>query len=183
VLEQPFVCYVGNLPDSVRRHFHGLREAKRDLVGVALFDRLERDLPSDLGATGLVWRRREIENYLCVPRVLRVYARHDVEDDLFGQAEAEKRVELMDELIEDQVPPVALRDLHHPWWSNTKITDEFLDPLFAAYFERLNLPNLLRKRDYHQLAGMAFPADLDPEILEKLNTIVAVAQRASPRVD
>ncbi len=182
-LERPFVHYIGNQPDIVRRHFHGLREAKQDLVGVALFDRLERALPDDLGASGLTWQRREIENYLCLPSVLRAYARHDLANDLFGQAKADRRVRLMEELIQDQVPPVALRDLQHAWWSNTKATDEFLDPLFAAYFDRLKLPSLLRKRDYHQLAALVPPDDLAPEIREKLDAIVAVAKRATPKVD
>lgn len=180
-LERPFVHYVGSQPDAVRRHFHGLREANRVLVGVALFDRLDRDLPTDLGATGLVWGRREIESYLCMPSVLRAYARYDLDDDLFGEAEAQNRVELMERLIRDQVPPIALRDLKHVWWSNTKATDEFLDPLFAAYFKQLNLPNLLRKRDYHQLAALVPPGEIDPEVREKLDAIVAVAQMARPR--
>jgi ABC-type lipoprotein export system ATPase subunit len=182
-LEQPFVYYVGNQPDNVRRHFHGLREAKQDLVGIALFDRLDRTLPDDLGATGLMWQRREIENYLCSPAVLKAYAQHDVKDDLFGWAQAKKRVTIMEGLIRDQVPPVALRDPQHAWWRNTKATDEFLDPLFVAYFNELNLPNLLRKRDYHQLAALVPPAELDPEISQKLDAIVAVAKKATPRTD
>lgn len=180
LLEQPFVYYVGNQPDNVRRHFHGLREAKHDLVGVAIFDRLERALPDDLGATGLMWKRREIENYLCLPNVLEAYARHDLPDDLFGKAEAEKRIGIMKQRLHDLIPPVALRDLRHAWWSNTKATDEFLDPLFRAYFEQLKLPNLLLKRDYHQLTALVQPADVDPEVREKLDAIVEVALRASP---
>jgi hypothetical protein len=52
-LENPFLHSVGNLPSEVRTHFFGLREAKPDLVGLAIFDRLERPLPADLGARGL----------------------------------------------------------------------------------------------------------------------------------
>lgn len=180
VLEQPFAHYVGNQPDNVRRHFHGLREAKRDLVGVALFDRLDRPLPVDLGAIGLMWERREIENYLGLPDVLEAYARHDLPDDLFGRAEAEKRIHIMNQIIHDQIPPVALRDQRHEWWSRTKATDEILDPIFRAYFEQLKLPNLLLKRDYHQLAALVQHGDLDAEVGEKLNAIVSVARRASP---
>ena len=40
-LERPFVRYVENKPQRARDHFYGLREAKRDLVGLALFDRLD----------------------------------------------------------------------------------------------------------------------------------------------
>ena len=42
VLERPFVIYVANDPSKVQRHFYALREAKPDMVGVALFDRLDR---------------------------------------------------------------------------------------------------------------------------------------------
>lgn len=180
LLERPFVHYVGNQPDAVRRHFFGLREAKPDLVGVALFDRLDRALPDDLGAVGLMWQRREIENYLCSPVVLEAYARHALGDDLFAMAEGDKRVELMKELIADQAPPVALRDLEHAWWINSKITDDFLDPLFAAYFKRLKLPNLMRKRDYHQLAALVPPESIPREVREKLDVIVEVAGKARP---
>ncbi|GMV98164.1 MAG: AAA family ATPase [Phycisphaerae bacterium] len=181
LLERPFVCYVGNQPDAVRRHFHGLREAKPDLVGIALFDRLERPLPDDLGPIGLTWKRREIENYLCSREALLAYARHDLPDDLFGTREADKRVEIMEELIKDHVPPLALRDKHNEWWSKTKMTDDFLDPVFEKYFASLALPNLFRKRDYHQLAAFISAGDIDPEVREKLDAIVAVANKASPR--
>ena len=47
VLQRPFVIYVANDPNKVQRHFYALREAKPDVVGVALFDRLDRT-PRDL---------------------------------------------------------------------------------------------------------------------------------------
>jgi len=177
-LQRPFVCYVANQPDLVRRHFQGLREAKPDLVGVAVFDRLDRPLPSDLGADGLQWRRREIENYLCDPDVLAAYAKHDQFDDLFCNKESPHREDLMSRLIRDLVPPVALRDRQHEWWFKTKATDDFLDPLFAKYFDELALPNVMRKSDYYELARLVPPARIDPEIREKLDAILAVAKRA-----
>ena len=182
-LERPFVCYVGNQSDAVRRHYHGLREAKGDLVGVVLFDRLERELPGDLGALGLVWERREIENYLCAPDVLMAYARHDLEDDMFGQAEAERRAILMQELIADRVPPAAVRDPAYSWWATMKASDDFLDPLFKEYFTRLGLPNILRKSDYHQLATLAPREKILPEVVEKLDAILDVALQANPKRD
>lgn len=181
LLEKPFVHYVGNQPANVKRHFFGLREAKPDLLGIALFDRLERPLPEDLGAKGLMWQRREIENYLCSPTALRAYALHGLGDDLFGQAEADRRLRIMDELIHDQVPPAALRDSKHGWWSNMKATDEFLDPLFVDYFKQLGLPNLLRKRDYHQFAALVPIGELDSEVAAKLDAIAEIARAATPR--
>jgi len=46
-LERPFVKYVEtNLPQKARDHFFGSQEAKSDLVAVAVFDRLEKELQS-----------------------------------------------------------------------------------------------------------------------------------------
>ena len=82
-------------------------------------------------------------------------------------------------LISDRVPPIALRNLGDPWWANTKVTDDFLDPLFEAYFQRLSLPNLMRKRDYHQLASLQPATSIDKEVSEVLDAIVAVASQAN----
>lgn len=44
-LQRPFVHYVQtNLPQKARDHFYGLQEAKNDLVGLAVFDRLDKIL-------------------------------------------------------------------------------------------------------------------------------------------
>ena len=51
-----------------------------------------------------------------------------------------------------------------PWSADTKVSDDFLDPVFASFFKRLNLPNLLRKTDYHVLARHLRAEDLDPEM-------------------
>lgn len=183
ILERPFLYPLNaNQPQKAREHFYGLREAKPDLVGIAIFDRLEKNLETDTALTELMWKRREIENYLCFPEALLAYARHNLPDDLFGMAEAQRREQIMQEIITDNVPPIALRDLSNQWWTNTKATDEFLDSLFSEYFKRLNLPNLLRKTDYYILANFVPDNLIDPEIIEKLDAIVEVARRAKPRV-
>ena len=47
-LQRPFVHYVStNLPQRAREHFFGLQEAKSDLHGVAIFDRLDKKLHTD----------------------------------------------------------------------------------------------------------------------------------------
>ncbi|HEV8144862.1 MAG TPA: AAA family ATPase, partial [Bryobacteraceae bacterium] len=43
-LEAPFVQYIGNQAPKARDHFYGLREAKPDLSGFLLCDRLEKPL-------------------------------------------------------------------------------------------------------------------------------------------
>ncbi|MBU0641501.1 MAG: AAA family ATPase [Planctomycetes bacterium] len=185
-LNRPFIHYVGNNPREAQQHFFGLQEAKSDLLGVALFDRLPQELPADFGArglTGLVWRRREIENYLCSEEVLLAYARHDLGDDLFGQAEADRRVKLMSQVIDEVSQALETLGKPAPWSPDTKATDDFLDPLFQKYFNRLELPNLLRKSDYHVLASLVPSDEIDPEVREKLDVFRAVAARACPRSD
>lgn len=177
-LERPFIHYVLNQPQKAREHFYGLREAKQDLVGVALFDHLGQSLHADAPLRELMWQRREIENYLCYPDVLLAYARAGQAQDLFTYAEAQKREQVMQECIRDLVPPVALRNLDDRWWIDTKSSDDFLDRLFEMYFERLGLPNLMRKTDYHQLAQLVPKEQIVEEVLEKLDTIVAVAESA-----
>lgn len=176
-LERPFWHAVGNDPRRVRFHFFGLREAKPDLAGIAIFDRFERPLPDDLGVAGLSWRRKEIENYLCMPRVLVEYVKESCGGTLFAATWQAK----MEEIIADMVPPMALRDANNAWWYNVKATDEFLDPLFERFFKEVNLPNLMRKTNYHSLAKYVLPGDIDPEIKEKLDAIVSVAKKAAPR--
>ena len=69
-----------------------------------------------------------------------------------------------------------------PWDDATKVSDEFLAPLFDTYFKRLSLPNLMRKKSFYELAEHVPQAEIDPEIGEKLDAIVQVAGSASPGV-
>ncbi len=133
-LEQPFVHYVANQPQKAYSHFYGLREAKADLVGIAVFDRLDRDLEERPGLKQITWSRREIENYLCLPPILLRYAAASGSKDaigpLFAMADAEQRRNVMNECIRALVPPVAVNDLEDPYWVNTKVSDDFLPRLF-----------------------------------------------------
>ena len=180
-LARPFVNYVGNQPQKARDHFFGLREAKSDLVGLALFDRLDKELPTSSPLIELMWKRREIENYLCQEATLMAYARHDMPDDLFGLADAGRRETAMQEAIAQMTSALKTLGRADPWSADVKASDDFLDRLFAIYFEKLGLPNLMRKSDYHVLAGLVPAGRIDPEVTEKLDAIVAVAGQAKPR--
>jgi len=183
-LARPFVCYVStNQPQRARDHFFGLCEAKPDLVGVALFDRLEKKLQENPSLKEIMWRRREIENYLCMEEVLVSYAVGEPADDLFSTAQQDRRREVMRESIQQVSAALATLEKPDPWSPDVKASDDFLDPLFRAYFKKLELPLLMRKGSYHELATLV-PADkIDPEVIEKLDAIVEVAERAAPRRD
>ena len=180
ILERPFVRYVGNQAQEAHRHFHGLREAKADLVGYALFDRLESLPPGDYPSLAVhCWRRREIENYLTSREILLTWAREagtEREGPLFGAA---WEVAMESAIGEIETALTTLGE--SPWSDDTKATDRFLDPLFANFFDRLGLPTLLRKTDYHELARYVSPDTLDGEVREVLDAIHAAAQRARPR--
>jgi hypothetical protein len=52
--------------------------------------------------------------------------------------------------------------------------------VFDRFFQKLGLPNLLRKTDYHVLAGLVPKDKLAPEVTAKLDAILAIAQKARP---
>jgi hypothetical protein len=184
VLKLPFVHYVGNQPLQVSKHFHGLREAAPGLRGIALFDRLERPLPNDLGATGLMWRKREIENYFCDRETLEAYAEQtgeaSVAGPLFSGAEAGRRLQAMRESIEEMETALRTLGKGSPWNPNLKASDDFLAPLFQNYFRKLGIPNLMAKKDFYELASLVPQNRIDGEIGEKLAAIVAEANAATP---
>ena len=181
-LERPFVKYVEtNLPTKAREHFFGLQEAKPDLVGIAIFDRLDRELQTHTALREMMWQRREIENYFCTEDVLMAYAIHDLPEDLFGMAEREPRKDAMREAIREVTAALEILNKPSPWSGDIKATDDFLDPLFKAFFRKRRLPLQLRKADYHLLASFLPPEEVDQEISEKLDAIVQTAARAKPR--
>ena len=186
-LERPFVQYVEDKPQRAREHFFGLREAVPDLVGLLLLDRVKPALRAEGPLHETMWARREIESYLCTPAVVERYARREgaarAAGPLFAEAEAARAAHVMLRCVEDQVPPVALRDPGSAWWDNVKASDELLAPVFEAYFEALGLPNRMRKTSYHVLAGLVPPTEIAPEVVEQLDRISDVAGRARPRAE
>jgi AAA domain, putative AbiEii toxin, Type IV TA system len=177
VLDDPFVHYIQNQPTAAAHHFYGLREAKADLRAVAVFDRLSGGLPVGFTIPNKVWRKREIENYLCRREVLRRYAAGMEPDDLVGRAFRAARGEAMDEAIRrvEDAFRVLGRD---PWSAEEKVSDEFLPRVFAIYFEILKLDNRMNKSNFYALADFIEPNELDPEFLEVLDLILAEANKA-----
>jgi ABC-type taurine transport system ATPase subunit len=176
VLERPFVHYVANQPSKAQAHFYGLREAKPDLVGVAIYDRLD-SLPEDPNLGQHMWRRREIENYLCQEATLLAWAEAQGRaqaGDLFAASWREAMQSAIQEIRS------ALEALGKPAPSSPdlKASDDFLDPLFRKFYERLDLPDLMRKTDYLTLAPHIPIDEVDDEVREKLDAIVNVATQA-----
>jgi len=183
-LERPFTHYILNQPGRAHEHLHGLREAKQDLLGLAVLDNLGREPQRSPQLPVLQWNKREIENYLCFPSVLEEYAARLAAErsygPLFESVEAARFRELMRRCVEERVPPVALRNSADRWWQTVKASDDFLDPVFESFFAALELPNLMRKSDYHRLADLVPEVLIDPEVSLVLDQVVAVASSARP---
>lgn len=179
-LQRPFVYYVLNQPTKAREHFYGLREAKKDLVGLAIYDRLDKNLGQDSFLFQTMWTRREIENYLCQPETLLAYAEvlgKAEHGELFGAGWRDVMAQCISE-IEAALLALGKPSLNSP---DLKASDDFLEPLFNNFFQKLGLPNLMRKTDYHTLAPFAPTHLLDDEIRQKLDLIAEVHAKAQPR--
>lgn len=182
-LDRPFVHYITtNLPQRARDHFFGLREAKPDLVGVAIFDRLDRDLSQGTPLVETMWTRREIENYLCSRETLLAFARQGQADDLFGLADQERRGRVMSDVIAEVTDALATLGRPNPWSADIKASDDFLDPIFKKFSERLDLPLVLRKNQYCLLVPFVPRVELDDEVVRKLDMVRDVASRGKPSV-
>lgn len=182
VLERPFVHYVANQPAKAREHFYGIREAKPDLIGIAVYDRLERQPPAEPQFRQIMWRRRELENYLCTRETLLAFATakgQEQQGEMFGGSWSA----VMEETIQEIESALAALGKPSPWGSDLKASDDFLDPLFRKFYQKLGLPNLMRKTDYHTLAPFVPAAAIDNEIREVLDAIVQTVNQARPRRD
>ena len=186
-LQRPFVHYVSNQPAEVRKHFFGLREAVPNIKGIAIFDSLDQSLLEDLGAEAYMWKKREIENYLCSPEVLEAYAIASGLDSLpgplFEAAHVESRKKAMRDTIEEMTNAMETLGRGSPWDKDTKVSDDFLIPLFRKFFKKLGHYNVMDKKNFHELTRFVPKHKINPEVKEKLDAIVAVAKAATPRID
>ncbi len=182
-LERPFVHYVQNQPQRARDHFGGLCEAKQNLRGILLCDHLDRPLQPTAQLGELMWTRREIENYLCQSETLLNYAQslasRENRSPLFDWAAVENLRTTMQGCIDDFLPRVAARDSEDPWWTTVKASDGYLDRVMDAFFEKLKMPNIVRKSNYHLVARYVPKELFDPEITVVLDTIVETASNAA----
>ena len=187
MLERPYVYYVGNQPKKAFDHFCGVREAKADLVGFYLFDRIDPGFQTPPRLKGHIWRQREIENYLCQKEVLMAWAEADGKRQsagpLFDNQFANQWLSAMEEEIDEIENDQATLTIGWPWSPDTKVSDDFLDPLFDSFFKKLELENLMRKTNYHTLVQYVPSEQIAPEVSEVLDGILEIANQAKPMGD
>lgn len=185
LLEQPFVHYISNDVPKARDHFFGLREAKRDLVALALFDSTARDLRPEGPLVELKWQQNEIESYLCFPETLLAYARQVDEgmDPAHAQILIDRQVDAMTHAIQEVSTALETLGEPNPFGPEIKASDDFLQPVFRKYFKLLNRRNLMQKTDYHVLASLVPRSQVDPEVENVLDRILDTARSANPAID
>ena len=179
-LERPFVRYVGNQPSAAARHYFGLKEALPALRGIGIFDRLD-SVSEQRGWEFHMWKRREIENYLCTRAALEAYAASSAEEaapgPLFTEVETKKRLQVMKETIDEIESALRSLEKPSPWGIDLNVSIQFLRPLFAKYFSKLRLPNLMPKGNFHQLIGHMSPTAIDAEVSAKLDAIARIGRQ------
>lgn len=176
-LDRPFVHYVANQPGQARHHFYGLREAVPELLGVALYDRLDIPLQEgDPSLTQRMWKRREIENYLCQRETLLAWAQAQGGAQA-GELFASTWTDAMAAALEEVSAALYTLGKPDPWSADVKASDDFLPPLFQKFYDKLGLPNVMRKTDYHTLAPYVAAKAIVPEVNDVLDEIERVSRR------
>jgi len=180
ILVNAFVHYVStNLPQRARDHFYGLQEAKSDLVGIALFDKIDKELHLGEELVETQWRKREIENYMFIKEVFYNYILEGIDKlGLFAESERKQRIKAMDIAFEEVNKALKTFGKANLLPDELKVSDEFIEPLFRIYSEKMKIPISLRKSDFHKLVKYIPIDKIDAEIKEKLDLIYEVSQKA-----
>lgn len=174
-------CYVhylnGNDPATARNHFSGLKAAFPEFLGIAVYDNISNPLNTMQGLQETAWKRKEIENYFFVKDVFLRYASECNNYDLFESEKANRRLKIMEQVLQDELPGKALRDTADEFWITEKAS-KWMQKIFASYFEKQNLPVELSKNKYSQLVNYLRPEETDAdEIKEKLDLIYHVYEK------
>jgi ABC-type Mn2+/Zn2+ transport system ATPase subunit len=160
--ENIFPYPVGNDVIRVRSHFDSLRNFIPNLKGYAIFDNLRKNI--DNNQPGLFikqWDRNEIENYLPFPQTL-----YDFGTSLNIGAIWKQRFR---DIIDGSIPPIALTDPSNSFWSTTKISDDFLTPLFEKFWEEAGMPRgIMDKSKFYQLVEYVKPELINKELVETI---------------
>lgn len=188
-LASPYVHYVGNQPKLAINHFYGVRDACPDLVGIAIYDRL--NFPADPYLRQLCWAKCEFENYLYSEEALLKFAENDAlqlegrNGYLEGKGEtstvqgnllAETCRAAMSRSIEGTKQALERLRGISPLDSDTKMSDDFLVPLFQDFYASLGSRNLMTKKNLYRLVKCLDMESVDEEVAEKLDAIVETAE-------
>ena len=125
---------------------------------------------------------REIESYLCHKEVLIAWAK-DTGEETEGPLFSHQWVHTMEEAMTETEGSLGTLGKGSPWSPNTKVSDDFLNPLFDTFFKKLKLDNLMQRTNYHTLVQYVPSDGIDPEVSDVLDRILEIANQAVPMTD
>ena len=150
-------------------------------MGFSLFDRIDGELHRQPELIEYAWKQREIENYIISDKqVLIDWVLAEGNEQTGGPLFASLWRTTIEETITEIESALITLGRGSPWSTDIKVTDDFLDRLFETFFEKLRLPNLMQKTNYHTLVEYVPAGQIDPEVIEVLDAILKIAQRAVP---
>jgi hypothetical protein len=172
-LKRPYVHRLGGrMLREAKEHFFALQAVSPAAGGLCILDGDNREEPDEettrSGLKVLRWRRYEIESYLLIPEAIGRYCtRGEPAEDLFSQAAHES----VDTALADYLAERILRDPlgDHELLRSAKASDDLLMPLLR------DAGRPTPKRDLYLLARELTPAEIHPEIAEKLDAIAELA--------
>jgi len=158
-----------NVPNTAVANYVALKEIFSELKGLALFDKIEKNIQDIKPLKVICWQKRELENYFARPNLLLKYAQSlSLKHEKYSAAQLEQA---MTKSIEDYTLRAYLNDLNNPWWNTGKLSDEWLDNILPEFYKQLDLPQDFFKRDYYRLIELLDINDISSEITEKLDEI------------
>ena len=118
-----------------------------------------------------------MENYFARPSVLVKYAVSlQVKYPHLSKSLLKKT---MEKVMEENTVPARLKDLNHDWWTNGKLSDEWLDVIFPEFYKSLKITDYSKnvKKTYYELIRFLEKDEIDVEMIEKLKTIQDMIER------
>jgi hypothetical protein len=71
--------------------------------------------------------------------------------------------------------PAYLKNLNDEWWSTAKLSDDWLDKIFPAFYKQLGINvGANFKKDYYQLIFLMDKKAISKEISDKLDIIYEI---------
>lgn len=164
-----------NVPNTAVTNYVALKEIFPELTGLALFDRIDKNLDDIKSLKVVCWQKRELENYFARPELLIKYSKLlQFKHPKFTQQELENKMQTS---LKKYTVPAYLEDLNDNWWNDTKLSDDWLDKIFAEFYKQLLVPQDFFKRDYYQLILLMNKKDIPAEVTEKLDLIYYVLKK------
>jgi len=170
--KSPFFFVIrGSNVRVAREHLFALRAIRREIRGVLLLDRDNRDVAEHEvrgeGLEVLRWGRYEIENYLLHPETLcRFVGSLEKELELYREA----RMKACREYLTATFPPDAYNE---PLGENAFLTSVAASKeVLPKLFESLGVS--ISRNEYYQVAAQMKKEEIHPEIKEKLDQMAGV---------